>query len=316
MTVINPNIPLISESRGRKLVSYLDELRQSHSDVAICQSLLEAMDDEYILPSVFDVFLGWTKSPEVIVLCIRQGPSRSIRRQSIKHFGRSLADPGRWEAVWKAVDGTAGLVDLFGKISVAEVRIFTRVIGCCNGGIQKPKAREKVVEELLRALLPSHYSDSEIQSHEKRPIHEFYAQMVSACSPEFVDRLLDAQDASNALYRGVPAKRLIRTHGELLQKRVFDGCFREGREKDHLRQWLESFTSTQSLGPGPTPKVTASMAFTIKVLHLVWATLITIDAGPLRHLKLVYCSLFSSEQSKRNCPMLKCTILLCWAYSY
>ena len=78
------------------------------------------------------------------------------------------------------------------------------------------RAREKVIEELLHALLPSHYPTLDYKNSDKRLISHYYARMVPACSPEFVDELLDARDLSNPLYEGLPSMRLLRTHQDLL----------------------------------------------------------------------------------------------------
>lgn len=267
MSQINLNIPLIRDGGCKEFASYLDELKQSQPDVNICQSLFEAVDQEYLPPRIFSVFLSWSLCLNTIALCIQHGPSRSIRKQGIKQFGKALAGPEQWEPAWRAVGGTKGLVDLFAKISVTEVKALARAIGCCNRGQHKVGAREKAIEELLHALLPSHYPGSKFQTHDKRPIKDHYAQMVPACSLEFVDQLLDAKDQSNPLYRQLPATRLIKTHGELLQKRVIEDISGDGYGDGHLHQYLGAFVYSEPPRPGPDSKVSASMAFATKVLQ-------------------------------------------------
>ena len=267
MAQISLNIPLIRDGTFKEFASYLDELRQCQQDVRVCKSLFEAVEQEYLSPHTFHVFLPWSSSLDTIVLCIYNGPSRFIRKRGIKQFGKVLAKSEQWESAWRAVGGTNGLIDLFARISVTEVEELAKAIGSCNRPQHKHGAREMAIEDLLHALLSSHYPKSKLQNHDKRPIKHHYARMVSACSEEFVEKLLNAKDQSNPLYQQVPASRLIKTHGELLQKRVFEGIFGSGQVDVHIRQYLEAFVYRQPPMPSPDSNVSASMAFAAKILQ-------------------------------------------------
>ena len=209
------------------------------------------------------------QSLETIALTIRDGPSVSTRKQGIERFGKALADPDQWESAWRAVDGAKGLINIFAKISVKEVDTLTTAIGRCNYGRRhRVKPREKAIEELLHALLPLHYPDSELQSHDKRPLQDHYAKMVWACSPEFIDQLVYGGDKSNPLYRRMSVRRLINTHGELLRKHVTNDIFGDGLGKQRFHQYLKTLVYSQSARLGPDSKVTESMVFAEKVLQL------------------------------------------------
>ncbi|KFY67230.1 hypothetical protein V496_01669 [Pseudogymnoascus sp. VKM F-4515 (FW-2607)] len=267
MAQITLNIPLIRDGTPKEVVSYLNELRESQLDVTVCQSLFEAEDHGYLSPLTFRVFIPWSSSLDTTVLCIHNGPSRTIRKQGIKKFGKILAKPEQWESAWRAAGATNGLVNLFARISVAEVKELARAIGSCNSPERAVGARERAIEDLLHALLPSHYAGSKLQSHDRRPIKHHYARMVSACSAEFIEKLLDTKDQSNPLYQQMPSSRLIKTHGELLQRRVLDGIFGSGQEDVHIHRYLEASVYSQPPKPGPVPNVSASMAFATKILQ-------------------------------------------------
>lgn len=253
--------------KKRDVVSYLDALRETHTDLAICHSLFDAIDCEYLRPFIFSIFLSWSKSPDVIALCIAHGPTLFIRRQGIKHFGRALIDAQRWNSAWTALGGTRGLVDAFAEMSVASLKTLARTIGRCNRGQRKIALREKAIEELLSALLPARNTQSKLQRKDKRPIQHHYSQMVPACSPEFVDQLLEAEDQSDPLYRALPRRRLIKAHGELLRKRIFEDLFENDYPSDNLDEFLRAFLYREPPEPGPKPKVSASMAFATRVLR-------------------------------------------------
>lgn len=239
----------ISRLRGwvkvKELVDYLNELRAGveDGDSAICQSLLEAVEQNLISTDVFSIFISWSKSPAVIARCLNYGPNTNIRTLAIKELGKHLRRPGKfnWELTWGALGGTEGLVQIFGRSSVAEVKLMSVFIGGCNRG-KEQEQRERCVEELLRALLPGVYnSTSNIQSRDRRPIHQHYARMLPACSPSFVNEVLDSGDDSNPLYRWRDLTRLVRSHRALLRARAIGHLFGSGPEDKDVPRYLDTF---------------------------------------------------------------------------
>ncbi|KFY44992.1 hypothetical protein V494_01214 [Pseudogymnoascus sp. VKM F-4513 (FW-928)] len=268
MAQINLNIPLLRDGTFKEQSLYFHELRQNASEVDICHLLFSAVDQEHIKAQVVNIFLCQPVSPSAVALCILHGRARSIRKRGIKEFGKAMADPKRWEQQWEAIGGTKGLVGVFAKISVSEVRALAKKIGVCNRVPHNVRARDLAVEELLHALLPSHYPQSTLQSREKRPIKHFYAMMVPACSSEFVARLLDSRDISNPLYQKLPTKRLISTHGDLLQSRVMESMLGNRRLDEPFDQYLEAFVYREPPRPCSDSRESESMAFATKILQL------------------------------------------------
>ena len=262
------DLSILRDGKAKETVPYLNELRVSYSTIVIYKSLNEAIEQEYLQPHILSVFLPWSRSLEAIASCVQNGTTRSIRKQGIKHFGRTLADSTRWESAWKTLGDTKGLVDIFAKLSVAEVKALATAIGCCNHGQHKIKQRESAIENLLRALLPTHHSQSKIQSQDRRHIQGYYAQMVPACSSEFVEQLLDTSDHLNPLYSQIPFSRLIKTHETLLRRRVAEHVSGVRQQKDHLPQLIQAFVHREPPIPGPDRKVSASMAFSMQILQL------------------------------------------------
>lgn len=207
-----------------------------------------------------------------IVLEINTGNDRFTRLHGIKECGRALARPEKWESMWKAMGGTKGVISIFEKISVAELVALVGIIGRCNRGRNSNKEateeREKTLEEFICALLPSHYPESKFRSLEKRPVENYYARMVPACSADFVNRLLDEKDQSNPLYRYLPAERLLKDHGELLRKRVVKALFGNGAKDNLFPDYLEAFVYNRPPLPGLDPKLSASMEFSMKILKV------------------------------------------------
>lgn len=239
----------ISRFRGwvqvKELVAYLNELRAGVGDVdsAICQSILQALEQNLISPDVFSIFISWSKSPVVIARCLNYESNTKIRRFAIRELGKHLRRPEKfdWELTWRALGGTEGLVQIFGRSSVEEVKTMSMFIGGCNRG-KKHEQTQRCVEELLRALLPGVYtSTSNIQSKDRRPIQQHYATMLPACSQSFVNEVLDSRDDSNPLYRSRDLTRLVRRHRALLRERAISHLFGSGPEDEDVPRYLDTF---------------------------------------------------------------------------
>lgn len=239
----------ISRFRGwvqvKELVVYLNELREGsgHTDSAICQSLLEAAEQDLISTDVFSIFIPWSKSPAVIARCLTYESNTSIRKIAVRELGKHLRRPAKfnWELTWEALGGTEGLVQIFGRSSVAEVKTMSTFIGGCNRG-KEYKKREQCVEDLLGALLPGVYASTpNIQSQDRRPIQHHYAKMLSACSPEFVNEVLNSRDGSNPLFRWRDLTRLVRSHRALLRERAINHLFGTGPGDEDVSQYLDIF---------------------------------------------------------------------------
>ncbi|KAF1989107.1 hypothetical protein K402DRAFT_327682 [Aulographum hederae CBS 113979] len=190
-----------------------------------------------------------------------------MRTASFKYFGKALADQDRWEAVWQAMGGTKGLVDFFAAISVSDVKCLVRWIACCNGGHKRVEKREHAIEELLRALLPSHYPGSEHQSQDRRPIQHHYHQLVVACSPDFIKPILDSKDDSNPLLAELAGKRFFKAHEEFLRTYVAETVLDGEKKRLETDQYFKSFVYKSPSRPGPSRKISASMAFAVEILQ-------------------------------------------------
>lgn len=260
------NVPLIRDEKTKHFITYLNKLREDHTELSICRSLMEAVDREYVSPKVFSPFIAWCRTPEITILCMNYASSRAVRKQGIKHFGKALADPKRWEVAWKSVGGTQGLVDHLAKISVSEVEDLSRALSPGQG--RRIPAREEAIEELLCALLPSSFLLSRIKSPDKRPIQDRYAKIVSACSARFVEKLLDDQDTSNPLFRKIRPLRLLKTHMGLVKERTLEAVNNHGRQDDRFSEYLEAFCNTLPPEPSPYPRISAPMDFSMNMLWL------------------------------------------------
>lgn len=176
--------------------------------------------------------------------------------------------------MWTSAGGVPGIVDYLAGASVDDLKFFARALAGCRRGA-KVSEREQQIEELLRALLPAQYPDSDVQSQDKRPVQAYYAGIARACSSDFVKELLDKKDKSNPVYTKIRPTGLLRSHAELLRERTMDAISlknpmkdADGHDDNNLKDYLQAFCSRLPMLPGPMPKITAPMAFSMEVLKL------------------------------------------------
>ncbi|KAK8101961.1 hypothetical protein PG999_012335 [Apiospora kogelbergensis] len=245
----------LKDVKDDKVVAYLHELRQQG------QSVVE----------IGDQLLRHVQSGTLPRICEEASRSRELRSVTLQALGRRLADPAAWEQVWAALGGTAGIVDLFARSSVEDVKALAGAIGYGSRKMHKPAAHAAAVDDLLRALVPAHYPGEPTggQSRDRRPIQHHYARMVRASSLEFLDALIRARDTSNPLYTGSSPERLAKRHGAWMQQQVVGMLSGQIRQSGHL-QLRTLFRICVTREPGEATEdrhMSASMAFGMRILR-------------------------------------------------
>ncbi|KAK8034217.1 hypothetical protein PG993_009212 [Apiospora rasikravindrae] len=253
-----------------KVVPYFNELRQQGlSDLKIGEELLHLVKSETLPPHLLAILLSWSKSAELLTHCLlgeEAAASRGIRRVALRKLGYLLADPTIWEKIWQALGGTVGIVDLFARSSVEDVKVLASAISFGGRKLNKPAEQAAAVADLLRALVPSHYK-SDRPSTDKRPIQHNYARMVRACDQEFLGELLRSQDKSNPLYAGCNPKRIEIRHGAWMQKQVVDMLCGHIHKDDNLQSFLNICVAREPSMPTDDHHVSESMAFSLRLLR-------------------------------------------------
>ncbi|KAI0154829.1 hypothetical protein GGR57DRAFT_511804 [Xylariaceae sp. FL1272] len=191
------------------------------------------------------------------------------RSHAIRKFGKAFRDPVEWKNSWNAAGGTAGLLHLLSSASVLEVKAFCQAIKNCNRRGKKSSERENAVEELIMALLPQHYPSTSLRSKDERPLQKYYRHMLRACSSQFLESVLDAQDESNPLYHHLDLKKLLFAHDDMLKKRLSNYMFHDGPElsQPEIDICLTEFVFREPPLPGVEPNMSSSMQFALELLR-------------------------------------------------
>lgn len=251
------------------LALHLRDAAQQHSAKAISVHLLSAIEQQAIVPLVFQIFLTAVEiSP--LIGALTQEHSKHVRYIAIREFGRRFRS-ARWHLAWQEVGGTPGLLTLLAQMSVIEVKHFCKAIGHCSRQTEIGKGeRQERVQELLQSLLPGVYPDILYKTTDERPLHRRYAQLIPACSSQFVDSLL-CKD-SHLLQDSLPTKSILKHHPETLRRLALDTIvckspLNGSAANRFLEQYLPSLLQSVPTLPGTEPGFSASMSFSTTVLQ-------------------------------------------------
>ena len=208
----------ICNSHGKALARLFTALqRQQKNDTAVTDDLLDAIYHEALAPTVFGTWLLVSQSDDALVKALQQSRSCVVRKSAIQQL-RSRLRKTSWEATWSKLGGTEGIFALFAQFSVIDVKGAASAIGHCSKGARSP-AREACIEALLRGLIPSIYTNAGSKSTDRRPLLQYYALLVPACSSRFVGELMSQED--NPLLPYTNTGHLLRYHPVLVQRHVF-----------------------------------------------------------------------------------------------
>ena len=204
-----------------ELALHLRHASEEQSAATVSNHLLEAIKLEALPPAVFDTFLTSVKSPWPFREALSQDYSKQVRYAAIRRFGRDLKGV-EWEGAWQEVGGTNGLLDLFSRLSVLEVKELCKVIGLSPGRsvVRNYIERQRQITELLQCLMSPLYPSSPYKSNDQRPLHSHYAKMVPACTSDFVESLF--RHESHPLLESLSKKLLVQHHFKLLRRLVLN----------------------------------------------------------------------------------------------
>jgi hypothetical protein len=258
-----------------ELPSELQSLQLKCSDESITQQLLDAIERGSISTSVFGVWLRFCKSPVVIKQALRQKISVRIRHAGIKQL-RSGLESSRWEQIWEGLGGTAGLLGMFGDLSVEEVKAACKAINrlTCNGDLTRTDAdlirKRACVTEFFKCLHPKQFPDAVAKSRDLRPLTEYYQLLVPSCTAEIVDWVTSIEQEGK--WQFVKERDLLKHHSETIGKaaihNMFDTQSLDVKSKDRLQKLSRQYPPSSSSKHG----FSASMVFALSLLRRIVET--------------------------------------------
>lgn len=122
--------------------------------------LLKCVHNGAITPKIFSIWLfnAHPKYPGVLQSALRDEASRGVRQAGMNVLKCALRTDQWREKGWDAVGGTAGLKEIFEKLSVQEAKGLARAIGACSDTSDASKSQ--AVDELLHLLIPNFFNSS------------------------------------------------------------------------------------------------------------------------------------------------------------
>lgn len=262
-----PNNPILAVesldiSDPKELSIQLRQAVELHSETVVSAQLLDAVANDSAPVSIFSVWMMVCKSPKSIYDAMRLEGSIFVRYQAIRRFGRAMNSPD-WKDTWNGFGGAAGLLELFTYLSVNDVETICKAMGCAKASLPSDKAA--AITELVRGLLPWHYTDAFPQSSDGRSLAACYNSLLPACTTAFVVEVISRTD--HPLKKGFPTKRLVRNHVAGVKQYVLDAIFNNGPVGYSLPEYFALLLWDIPELPGSQSRMSASMSFSLEVLH-------------------------------------------------
>ena len=246
-----------------QLAQHFRQLVDKHSENKVSAQLLAKIEEGSLPATVVPVWLSVSKTPLAVADALLQSHSILARRSAIARFGKILRSP-EWRDVWDHLGGIAGLLTVFAELSVQDVKLLAKAIGCSNKG-PKDEEKQREITELLHGLLGSLYSDAPYKTRDERPLQSHYTSIVPACDPKFVGELI--HQASSPLLDGFSVDRLLQCHYGVVGEFVLDVIFKGHNDDHNLHRYLPSLLQRMPPIPSERPGWSASMYFSLKLLR-------------------------------------------------
>lgn len=259
------NIAAFRDAGGHELARLYLESRKRWTDKKITNQVLEAVREEALPPTVVGIWLVVSQSDQALAQALHQDHSYLVRKLAIKVMGRRMKGAS-WEHTWSTLGNVEGMLNLFARSSVLQIKQAAVVIGNCSKGQRRPD-REHSIEELLCALVPYYYTQTVHRSADERPLLHLYARMIPACSSDFVAEILG--QSTNPLLAHVDLKQITKYHPSLVQDRLLKSVqLAEFDKKERFWSCFPQLThipSDQRDSDGFSP----SMSYMLKLLEVL-----------------------------------------------
>jgi hypothetical protein len=248
---------LLREPPGDDLAAHFKLLLRSYEEQEISLELFRLAEQEAIPPTTVAVWLGVSKSPEAVLLALKQEFSISIRQYAVKAFGKALHN-NDWRKFWEGVGGTAGVLELLTRFSVNDVNYF---FGRLRKHIRSThSAKGRLMTELVQGINPGEFPEARIKTSDERPIYNLHSNL-QLCDDTFVKENLNLVKDWNSCYD----YGCVRSHYQIFR----DICFKCNDWDDLQKKsfCLEELTQSIPSLPSPTRGFSASMEFSVELLR-------------------------------------------------
>lgn len=257
------NHSVLLQSQPEALVIYLRELLKYHEELDISIFLFSAVEAESLPPTIFSTWLTISTSISTLLRAFKQDFSIYIRYSAIKRF-KKLVRHRNWEQVWNGIGGTAGILQLLSKFSVAEVQTFISSLPRQLNSSENAEQRVKITE-LLQGLLPSLYPNSSFKTSDERPLTNTYSKLVPGCTSKFVDAVLKKEKSPLLQYNN--RSGIQTNHYELLRRYCLDIINQVPGYPIHINGYLGALFTTSPPLPSHKRGFSESMLFSLDVLR-------------------------------------------------
>jgi hypothetical protein len=246
----------------RQLCNYYKEFYDYATERDYAQQILTAIERGSVAPSpTWDVWLSVTETSTSVALGLDQNFSIIVKRASIKALGISFFS-WRYEWTWQDFGGAAGMIDVFAKMSINEVRDACKFIGRSAKGEDVANKRHHVTQ-LFECLHPDVFPGLEFYTYDERPLAKYYRHLIPGCDEVLVERIVSGD--LKGTWRPTSDKLLMRFHPDVVRREQLRALERDSDVAINSNRFLRLATYSSS-GSSTTPNFSPSMDFAMDVL--------------------------------------------------
>lgn len=176
---------LLLKGKGRDASIHMRKvLADNGSNIqTLTKVLVDAVHDDFILPSVYPMWMTVTDNVHVVVYGMKQTSSRLIRQHAIRAFVKRMRHADTMQEIWEAAGQAQGIASIMKEVSVTDVKALCSGLGGCAFATSGLDQRQLLIASLLNVLYPLAGTDS---PSDKRPMLPIYVRLLPACSPSLV----------------------------------------------------------------------------------------------------------------------------------
>ncbi|GAB7360528.1 hypothetical protein MBLNU230_g8477t1 [Neophaeotheca triangularis] len=180
----------LRNSHPKDIAVYLGTTLASTETKTVSEHLIASVACGAISPRVFLIWLSVRKDPLALAQALQQDVSIAARSHAMRIFAKRLRG-AKFTETWQAVGGTEGMLELFAKLSLADVRYFCKKMGGCYSAPNPEDTLWQVMTEFTSSLAYKYFPGAKHQHRDRRPLLKYYAHLLPACTASFLKEWID-----------------------------------------------------------------------------------------------------------------------------
>lgn len=209
------DLELLLNGKGRDASAHMRKVLEEDGNVQVLtKTLVDAVDDGSIPPSVYPMWMTITNTTHVIVYGMKQTSSRLIREHAIRAFVKRMRHADTMEDMWKTVGQEQGLATIMNSFAVVDVKNLCSGLGGCAFATSGLEQRQRLISSLLNLLHPL---AGNTPPTDTRPLLPIYVRLLPACSSQLVKQWASKFEWEKWFMTYDVTSRLVQAHSTTME---------------------------------------------------------------------------------------------------